>query len=699
MPPLRTLPLAALLLVPLVVQAQLPHARLDRITPLGAAAGSTVQVEIQGRDLDDATTLLFDRPSFTVERIKPNQFRVQVPGDLLPGTVEVRVAGKFGVSGSRLFAIQKGLVEVVEKEPNDSAATAQVVPLECVINGTCDGNGDDYFRFPVRQGQRVTIDCLALRLDSTLRATLVLSDTTGKELLRSRPYHQRTDPLLDFVAPATGDYLLQLHDMTYAGGLPYRLVISTRPYIETVSPLAIRPGEAPPLTLLGRNLPGGRPSATVPLLDRLLDELRLPAPTDKVDPLTFDFLVHATSASAKMRGRQFYPRGLENALRPATIVHADAPVTLEREPNDTPASAQLLKLPTVVSGRLDQPGDADWFTIELAAGDRVQVDLLCERLELPGDPYVLVTDEKGNEVAHLDDHGITFNALALYNRDPYGVFTAGAKGTYRLLVQDRYRQGGPRNGYVLRIHRVEPDFFPVVFHATVPDPTAPLVLAGGAAYAEVCLNRREFNGPVTIEAQGLPPGVSCPPLRLSPQADTGTLVFLASADAKPWEGPIRLRATGERDGKTLVRSVVPVQRRWAIDNINTSRISRDFYLAVRPGAPYLLRMQEKAEVLPGGTVEVLARVVRLGDFKGKVQLTGLNLPPGMSMPTTDIPEGKGEVPVKLTVAGNVPAGTFSVVVRGDAQVSYRRDPKEAPKNVRVADPSAPLLLTVLPAKK
>src|SRR5207237_696324 len=135
--------------------------------------------------------------------------------------------------------------------PNDTALTAQKVPLDCVINGTSDGDGDDYYRFPARKGQRVTLDCKALRLDSTLRTVLVLSDAEGKELARSRPYHNRTDPFLDFVAPADGDYLVQVYDATYGGGLPYRLTISALPSVENVFPQVVQAGETVNLTVLG----------------------------------------------------------------------------------------------------------------------------------------------------------------------------------------------------------------------------------------------------------------------------------------------------------------------------------------------------------------------------------------------------------------------------------------------------------------
>src|SRR5947209_3134817 len=83
-----------------------------------------------------------------------------------------------------------------------------------------DNNGEDFFRFSAKKGEHVVIDCQAFRLGSTLRALLTLSAADGTELLRSRPYYNRTDPLLDFVAPADGEYVLRLHDATFLGNLP-----------------------------------------------------------------------------------------------------------------------------------------------------------------------------------------------------------------------------------------------------------------------------------------------------------------------------------------------------------------------------------------------------------------------------------------------------------------------------------------------
>jgi hypothetical protein len=685
-------------------RAQLPHSRLDRIFPLGGRAGSEVVLDITGKDLDDVKSLHFDHPGFKAELVKPNQFRVTIAETVPAGTYEVRAVGKYGVSGSRLLAVSHGLTEVREVEPNDSPDKAQAVPMNAAVNGTSDGNGDDFFRFPARKGQRVTIDCQALRLDSTLRAILVLSTADGKELARSKPYFLRTDPFLDFTAPADDDYVVRLYDMTFSGGLPYRLVISDRPHVENAFPAAVVPGETVELSLLGRNLPGGKPDPEAVVLDQPLERLIVPftAPKEPEPLLRYDFLQHPPSPALTLRGIQVRPKGLEQALNAVTLVQSPYPVTREQEPNDTPEKAQPLTLPTVVCGRFDRPGDADWYSFALKAGETIDLNCWCERLEMPGDPFLIVTDAQGKELTSADDHGINFNALSQFNHDPVGTFTAPANGTYRLLVQERFNRGGPRFGYVLRIGKPEPDLCPVVVHETNPDPTCPVVRQGGSAFLELCLNRQHLPVPVTIEAEGLPAGVTCQPVHISVQTQTGAVVFTAAADAPEWSGPVRLKASALIDGKRLERPVRCDQRRWAIANIDTSRECREICLAVRSQAPYGLKLPaEEMTVAAGGALEAKVTVDRhWPDFKGKVQLAGLDLPPGFGFAATDIAADKSEATVKFTVAGNVPPGKYTLVLRGDAQVPFNRDPAAGNKpNVRVADPSTPLTVVVRPAQK
>src|SRR5204862_381345 len=138
---------------------------------------------------EDVQTLLFDRPGFTVELLKPNQFKVTVAPDVPEGTYDVLLVGRFGVSNARLFAVSHNLDDVAEKEPNDDATKAPDISLNVAINGTTDGNGQDSYRFAIKRGERVIFDCQAARLDSMMDANLILSTADGQILANNGDYH------------------------------------------------------------------------------------------------------------------------------------------------------------------------------------------------------------------------------------------------------------------------------------------------------------------------------------------------------------------------------------------------------------------------------------------------------------------------------------------------------------------------------
>src|SRR4051794_4044027 len=101
-------------------------------------------------------------------------------------------------------------------------------------------------------------------------------------------------------------------------------------------------------------------------------------------------------------------------------------------------------------------------------------------------------------------------------------------------------------------------------------------------------------------------------------------------------------------------------------------MSREVALVVRTTAPYGLKTSSAPQsVAVGKTFETTVTVGRYwADFKGKVQINGLDLPPGFNVATAEVPEGKTEAPIKVTVAPNVPPGTYILGFRGDAQVPF-----------------------------
>src|SRR5689334_2072077 len=115
----------ALGLSPAMAFAELPSPRFDRITPLGAAAGSSVEVQVLGSDIEDLQSLVFDHPGITARPLegkdlnKERKFTVTVAADVPEGTYDARLITKWGVSSPRLFAVSHGLSDQAEKEPNN----------------------------------------------------------------------------------------------------------------------------------------------------------------------------------------------------------------------------------------------------------------------------------------------------------------------------------------------------------------------------------------------------------------------------------------------------------------------------------------------------------------------------------------------------------------------------------------------------
>jgi len=689
------------LLLATTARADLPSPRLDRITPLGAAAGASVEVEVAGADVEDATKLIFDHFGITAAHVKDRKYKVTVAADVPAGTYDARLVGKYGVSSPRLFAVSHGFAEVAEKEPNDEAATAQSIAVNSVVNGTSDQGKEDVFRFAAKKGQRVVVECFAQRLDSQLDANLTLAAADGRQLASNGDYAGR-DPLVEFVAPADGDYLVTVNDLSFRGGFPYRLLVTDRPHVENVFPRAVQAGKPATLTVYGRNLgPGAKPSPLA-VNDLPLDALEesVAPPADLLKRGGFRFTDHPTGHSVLPTAATCTLTGVQH--RGVPLLVTDTPVTLEREPNDNPTSPQKLTLPAVVSGRFDKERDADWYEIEPVETGAYSFEVYCERIAGRADPYLVVLDEKDGRVAELDDAGIRANAFDGHLRDPSGSANLTAKKKYRVLVQDRYRRGGPRYQYVLAIRKPVPDFFPVVIHAQNPGPGGTTVRRGGAIYLDVIVHTHGgFAGPLTITAESPPKGLHVAPTTIN--NDTrGVVVLWADADAPEAVGPVKLIATAKRGDETIVREVRPYTRVWPDNALSSSRPTRELIVAISDTAPFAVTpVSERVEVEAGKKVEVKVACARgWADFKAAVNLTPLTFPGPIKMGAVSVPEGKGEATVTFEVQAGAKPGEYTLALQCQAQVPFTKDPKAATKpNTLVTLPSRPITVVVLPAAK
>src|SRR6185436_10644272 len=189
---------------------------------------------------------------------------------------------------------------IVEAAANDKPEQAQVVQLPATLCGAIEKAEDiDYFKFHAEAGQSFTFHVRCGRLEDRIHdlqnhgdPILTIRNAAGGVVAMSDNYFF-ADPFLSQKFEQAGDYLLEIRDVRYEGNQDwqYCVEVSSRPFVESVFPLAVRRGEPQNLQLFGYQL-GETNSAQLTLAaDSPLgvQQLRLPLSNELSNPVpTFE---------------------------------------------------------------------------------------------------------------------------------------------------------------------------------------------------------------------------------------------------------------------------------------------------------------------------------------------------------------------------------------------------------------------------
>lgn len=683
--------------------AELPVIRLDTIAPPGGKAGSEVEVGITGADLDEAKSLHFSHPGITAEP-KDKRFVVKIAANVPPGVYDVRATGLLGISNPRAFVVGD-LPQAAKAGANSTPETAIELPVDSIVTGATTASVADYFKFSAKKGQRVLADCDAGELDSRLSPVLTLLDAAGHELETSR-----RGGLLDFTAPADGNYLLKVHDLAFAGGPDhfYRLALTTAPHIDFVFPPCGKPGEKGKFTLYGRNLPGGTPANVKgddgKPLEKLETEIDVPMAGDP----HVDGLRNPAAAALDGFSYRFSTPHASNAI---FIGFANEPVVVEHEPNSKPGEAQKITPPCEVVGQFFPAGDADFYTFDAKKGEVWWIETISQRLDLPTNPFVLIQRDTADvQEAYGADTNIGGVRFSTASNDPAVRFEAKEDGTYRVKVCDLFgnSRNDPRNVYRLVIRKESPDFRLAAIAEPPPekkddrkaDPYSTLLRADGTTAIKVLAFRRDgFAGEIELHAEDLPAGVTCQPTKIASGANEGVVLLTSAEKPERWAGAIRVIGKAKLGDKELVREARGGAVCWTVADANVDavrpRLARDIPLAVSAAEPAPVSVvateDKRWEIPAGGKIEIPLKVTRRGEFKEALKLKPTGAPGLDAAKEIEVAANAATTTATIDLAtAKIPSGEYTVHFQAQTKGKFRG------KDVTTTIYSAPIRIAVQP---
>jgi len=738
----------------------LPQSRLDSVLPSGGKAGTTVDVSITGTDLEEADGLLFSHPGFKADfidlpppKVDPKakmpeppkkgvrtgvaagKFKVTVAADVPVGQYDVRVFNKWGVSNPRFFTVGD-LLEVEEKEPNNDIGEAQKVELNTTINGVIATPTDvDFTVFAGKKGQRVVVSCLTSSIDSKARPFIEMYDAANRRLAFNRNYNGN-DALADAILPEDGDYYVRIAEFTYTLGSPlhfYRLTISTTPWIDAVFPPVVPMGKPSQVTLYGRNLPGGTPEPGALTEGRPVEKLvvTVTPPTDPLAAQRLSFKGRLDPRVGLTDGFEYRLKGPSGMSNPVLITYATANVVLEVEGNDKAETPMEIPAPCEVAGRIDKRQDRDWYAFNAKKGEVFMIDLWSDRLGVSTDLFFTFKKEKATSEVEEDDAVDLLHTSQFYNRtsDPKPYRLAAAEdGRYLIGVGSRESNFafGPRITYRLRIAPEKPDFRLIVMPSSTYQPDTTLLRADGNQYLDVFVHRLDgFTGPVTLTAENLPPGVTCPPSVISTGMKQGSLVLSAAPKTADYNGTFTVKGSATINGKAEVREARPATITWTLGQQQNNlipaitRLDQGLFLAVRENSHFKVTLEPENAFIKKGEKMTSPLYVKIGDkvtipFKitrgpeTKTPITLQQITMGVAAVQTPvsvnngaalppIPPEKNDGEVVVEVKANTPPGVYTIVLKATTPIQFSKDmANKKNQNLLISTSTTPVVFKILP---
>lgn len=730
----RVISLSALLVLLITSPATAQMAPLlNTVFPCGGQIGTAFEVSVTGSHLESLQSLRSNIPGFACEFLAANRFRVTVPSTTMPGQYDVWAVGENGLSSPRTFLVGRH-PELPEVEPNDVEPAAMSVPLDTVVNGQLDKPADvDRYRIQATMGQRVIIECSAERIDSRLRAVLEVFDDHGRRIAVNRGY-VGTDPLLDFVAPADGSYVVRVQDLISSGGpeLSYRLEFDTQPRVVFSRPSVIQRGQATRVTMFGWNLPTAKATDEVAAVSgeksgpqaELGSKLTSHHTTGRLEQIEFEQIEVEIPASLAQPSTQLpirlqpsqvvtaansFAYYLPGSHAPVMIGLSDIAISLDQSDNHSPESAQAVSVPCELSGQLADASEQDWFAIDVQRGEVLHLEGFGQRISSPVDLQISIHDsEQQSLLAQFSDQQVNLgDEFSTSHLDPAGRWVCPRDGRYLVAVRNLNRgvQNDLRRVYQLSIRREEADFQVVAIPTTDGVRSLNIPQGGRQIVKLIAVRQRAYNGAIRVSARDLPGGIECPDVWFGPGVNQATMVISADPACEKLIGHLNLEATGDAEHNTLRHDVQfgSIVRAGSPDG--WGRLVSALPFAVAGSAPLRISANAHeplehqlygtlaAKHFQGSAVDVAVEIERRdASHQADVKMFAEGLPDQIGNQIAIIPAGQTKGYVTFELPLTLPAGHYSFVIRAETTV-----PTADGKTENVLVHSSPVVIDVQPA--
>ncbi len=583
-------------------------------------------------------------------------YRITVPAEASLEIGAVRLATAHGVSNLRLLMVDD-LATVNDNGNNKTLETAQELTLPIAVDGASEPESFDFYKFSAQAGQRISVEVFARRLGFPLDPVIRLIDSAGKELAYSDDEGGTSaDCRFAYQFEADGTYFIEIRDIRYqgGGGHRYRMRVGDFPLVAVPSPMGARKGATTKIEAAGPAV------------------MRAEA---------VQVVVPAQSA-AKSQAVTFKNHDGQGSAF-ATLVVSEASELTEFEPNDTPGQATAMVLPAAMNGMCAAPKDRDYYQFDVQAGQRFVFIGRTRRQGSPADLYLRLFKADGGLLAEVDDVG---TEEAILNQ------TFAEAGTYRLMVEDLNRSGGPAYGYRIEAMAYQPGF-DLVLETDKFD-----VPRGGVFVAKVTSRRFDYNGPINMALTNAD-GFQVANTVIAEGQNEVVLQVTAPENLEPgqWRNitVIGSAKIGDTDFQRTAGTLEALKGQFsglpyppeALNGIAAFGVGPAFADFFKLTAEPVVRFPQLV-----GSTTITVKAEKLNGFTDAIALSVVGLPPEFSVEAKPIEKDKAES--QITIKGPLTSAESDHPFRVVGNATFQNQPKSAAVESLVLQVRPPLGVAV-----